>query len=257
MIPLAVIVVVAPKSDEIGFHLQEERAAVVATNSDSKKEIGFSSAGGAAAVATTSDSKKETKKMPTLEEMEIEEQENAAGEESDEDSSDDEENFIVSGAVPRALQIQQLKTQLRNLEKEHKNHVREARMLLDAQERYKRWDNGTPRWGIQADRKPANVLLALKSAKVPLCMKWSYPYTFYNYTLEHNRDVLLARLELDDFESTFADKAYDVPKRFRKDKEVMMVICSKNSQALQFASKNLQVIPCSVHCCVRSPCSEA
>lgn len=200
--------------------------------------------------------------MPTLEvvEMEIEEQEQETageGESDEDDESDDEEDFIVSGAVSRALQIQQLKTQLRNLEKEHKNHVREARMLLDAQEHYKRWDNGTPNWGNQADRNAGNVLLALKSAKVPLCMKWSYPYKFYSYTLENNRDVLLARLELDDFESTFLDKPYDLPKRFRNDKEVMVRLCSKNSQALQFASKKLQVIPFSFHCFVRSPCSAA
>jgi hypothetical protein len=156
--------------------------------------------------------------------------------------SDGEYESTSTTVVSRALRIKQLKAQLKKLQNEHRREADEASMFLDAQKQYKRWDNGQPLWGLQGDRKPSRVLLALKSENVPQCMMWSYPHGFYNYKLDNNREVFLARIELDDFESAFDDKRLcPIPKRFRSDKEVLMLVCSKVSDALQYATNKLKV----------------
>lgn len=51
---------------------------------------------------------------------------------------------------------------------------------------------------------------------------------------------MLQRLKLAEFAELHKDRAFRVPKEFRDDKQVMIKIVSKNSQALSYASKELQ-----------------
>ena len=187
--------------------------------------------------------------MPESEAMEIEE--TVEGTERGEDGTDNEDEESSASRpsnVTRAVLIEQLnreiverQVQMRKLVREHRNHVEKARMLLDARDEYKRWNDGAPRYASSRDRKRSKVLLALQSDFVPVCMTWRYPYHFFNAKLNNDREILLARLQLDDFAATYAGRAFEVPSKFRKDKEVMMIVCSKSSETLRFASKMLKV----------------
>jgi hypothetical protein len=86
------------------------------------------------------------------------------------------------------------------------------------------------------------VLLALKSDVVPDCMHWGISgfHSSFPNRLCLDRDVFLARLELDSFEEKYKNEAFYVPTPFRNDKEVMLAVCAKNSRALALASKQLR-----------------
>jgi hypothetical protein len=161
-------------------------------------------------------------------------------------SSDDEENALensIEGIVGRARmaeiqesrkKITELQERVQLLQEQHERQVQKASLLCDANSAYRSLSR-------REKNKKKNVLLALKSDVVPDCMRWgkggfhsSFPSRLYL-----DRDVFLARLELDSFEDNYKDETFRVPTRFRDDKEVMMAVCAKNSQALALASKEL------------------
>jgi len=155
---------------------------------------------------------------------------------------------IRGNAASRAMEIEQLnreieerKERVKKLSQDHSEHIRKMRLLLNSEEVYKNFES----YVSTADKKKENVLLALQSEKIPNCMKWSAPVSFFSrhYRLQTDREVLLARLALDDFEASFINEPFEVPSKFRNDKEVMMIICSKNCEALRYASNKLKADP--------------
>ena len=122
------------------------------------------------------------------------------------------------------------------LAKEHEVKVKRAAITLDAETQWLKALNKEDR------RNREFVLLALKSDKVPRQLSWHW--TGFDRTcsmeLKNDRDILLQRLELEDFEEVHKNRCYRVPHMFRNDKEVMLKIVSKNSGALSLASPELK-----------------
>lgn len=134
-------------------------------------------------------------------------------------------------------EISERQKRLKELRAEHEEHVLKASLLLNAEYEYGK------RFRHVWHKKKQYVLLALKSERVPAMMRWGvFEHSFPN-KLCLDRDVLLARLELDDFETMYANKLYPVSPKFRDDKDVMMAVCSKNCLALSLASKTLSNDP--------------
>jgi Domain of unknown function (DUF4116) len=150
---------------------------------------------------------------------------------------------VCVGAVPtRTHEIEELRREISTRQKRitelraaHEEHTRKASLLLNAEYEYKGRFAWLPAWL----KKKEYVLLALKSERIPTIMRWNSFDAHFSFSLHLDREVLLARLELDDFEAAYDNKLYHVPRRFRRDKEVMMAVCSKNYMALSLASKQL------------------
>jgi uncharacterized protein YacL (UPF0231 family) len=132
--------------------------------------------------------------------------------------------------------IDKLQKRIIVLQKERERHVRRASLLCDAEEVFKRL-------GTNVINEKEEVLLALQSDVVPGVMRWGpggFSSTFCYKHLGLDRDILLARLALDDFEAAYVNEPYPVPERFQDDKEVMLAVCAKNSHALALASERLR-----------------
>jgi len=162
----------------------------------------------------------------------------------EEEETSDVEDMEVEINVGRAAEMQQLrqeiddrKQRVKELEKAHEKHVIKASLLCDAQNHYLY----TWRYYRCKKWKKEYVLLALQSDVVPDILRWDkFEANCCRDKLLNDREVLLARLKLDDFEETFLHEAYQVPKKFRNDKHVMLAVCAKNSHALELASKKLR-----------------
>jgi len=110
------------------------------------------------------------------------------------------------------------------LAEEHDDHVKRAALSLDAQTAWKKVLNKNDRL------KREYVLLALKSEKVPeqLQWKWNGFDRTCSMELKTDREILLLRLELPEFEEFYKSRVYRVPNVFRNDKEVMLKVVSKS-----------------------------
>lgn len=177
-------------------------------------------------------------------------------EETREDTHEVEDPMEMETSVGGAAEILQLQQEIdvrlqkmSDLERHHKERILKASLLSDAQYHY----NQHWKWYNQKKWKKEHVLLALKSDVIPEILRWNQFEQYCPKKLLQDREILLARLELDDFESTFVCEAYQVPKKFRNDKEVMLKICSQNSHALEFASKKLQNDPDVVLAAIQQP----
>lgn len=158
-------------------------------------------------------------------------------------ASESSAEAVVGHALTTEIQeslqkVKELQERVRILKEQHHRQVWKATLLCDAEDAYETMSR-RDMW------KKENVLLALKSDVVPYFMRWEENcfHSSFPSRLCIDREVLLARLELDGFEEAFMDKAYCVPRCFRNDKEVMLAICAKNSHALALASERLRNDP--------------
>ena len=147
-------------------------------------------------------------------------------------SSNDEENLAAEIRRHRLL-LRKTQETLKQLESEHMERVVSAQLLVDAS---RVWHTLTGR----ERRTKSFVLRALKSDIVPDCLSWRLIDDWFPRGLRQDRDIFLARLDLDDFEEMYCDRTFQVPKIFRNDKEIMLKVVSKNSGSLEFASSKLQ-----------------
>ena len=120
--------------------------------------------------------------------------------------------------------------------KEHEIKAKRAALALDAETQWLKALNKDDR------RNREFVLLALKSDNVPTQLSWHWSGFAQTCSteLKNDREILLQRLELQDFEEVYKNRCYRVPHLFRNDKEVMLKIVSKNSGALALASPELK-----------------
>jgi hypothetical protein len=159
-------------------------------------------------------------------------------EEGEEEEELDEEEEPTLNRARRIYEgrklIQETQKHIRQLEKLHIKHVQRASLLVDAERA----------WvyiGIRERRNPTNILLALQSTKHPACMKWENFDIIFPYKVQHDKQILLARLKyVPGFDELYATHAFDVPKALRGDKEIMMEICSRSPASLLLAAKVLK-----------------
>ena len=137
------------------------------------------------------------------------------------------------------------------LERDHKQYAMEVSLRLNAEFLY------SHSYGFDVGNTKDVILLALKSNKVPQRMQSEAFQLNFPSRIVNDRDILLARLELPDFESFHANNAFIVPKKLRKNKEVMIAVCSKCPESLQFASKELKDDPDVVLAAVQSKVDKA
>ena len=95
---------------------------------------------------------------------EVVEEENENSFDDEAEMSDGEEYEQSSTAVgSRAIQIKQLKAQVKKLQNEHKRKADEVSMLLDAQTVYKYWDKGRTKLG--PSKRPQTITSVVGAQK--------------------------------------------------------------------------------------------
>ena len=159
------------------------------------------------------------------------------------DSEDNAMMVVESSVGHRTTEMQKLRQEIQDrlkriqaLEDAHESHVLKASLLCDAEYHYSK----IFMWRYKQKWKKENLLLALQSDVVPDILLWKNFDMHCPRRLKNDRDILLSRLKLDDFEEMFVHEAFQVPSKFRNDREVMLAVCAKNSHALELASKKLR-----------------
>jgi len=146
------------------------------------------------------------------------------------DSGDELEEMELEEerAEPRAMEIERLKREIaerkkriKMLGKNHRAHITKARLLLNAQHVYSRWDTAlNHRRCSSEEKRKENLLWALQSNVVPNCMKWGAVgacniWNHVPWKHKNDREIMLQRLALEDFMTVYNSKAYEVPFKVR------------------------------------------
>lgn len=158
-------------------------------------------------------------------------------------------------------EMEERKRRLKELEKAHTAHIVKAKTTANAQEQeqFRGWTSHSRlepfrrsnhfRYTVtRLQKQRDNILLALQSDNVPFCMTWSAKgsESFFYHTphkIKNDREIMLARLALEDFGSLYTSNCFEVPPQFWNDKEIMMTIVSTSFESLQYASQKLKNDP--------------
>jgi len=154
----------------------------------------------------------------------------------------DTTNFGGDGGGGKAQDILQARETVKLLEKKHAERTEKACLMVDAKRTWKNLSSSKR-------NNPQTIHFILdvcnpKTNPLPYALTWEGASRCLSWRILSNRDLLLKRLELvPHFETTYYGTVFEPPQTLKNDKQVMLAICSRNSQALQYCSKKLQNDP--------------
>jgi len=163
------------------------------------------------------------------------------------DDDDDDDDSTTTSQFPtmemmddgKAQDIFQARELVKQLEKKHLERTEKASLMVDAKRTWENMSNAK-RWNPRTIHFMLDVCDP-KTNPLPSDLSWEGHRRGMPWSIQSNRDLLLKRLAVvPHFEETYYDKLFEPPHKLKNDKEVMLAICSRNSQALQFCSKKLQ-----------------
>lgn len=129
-------------------------------------------------------------------------------------------------------QIEYWRSKLDVLEREQTVQIKLARLRLDA----------ASAWRCLSSRDRMEkkfILAAMQSKELPSVLD-DFPSCNLPPTIRMDRDILLARVARDDFESKYEDERFFVPPKLRGDKQVIMTILEKHCDVVECMSNNLR-----------------
>jgi len=129
-------------------------------------------------------------------------------------------------------QIEHWRSKLDVLEREQTIQIKLARLRLDAASA---WRCLSPRDRMEKEF----ILAAMESKELPSVLD-DFPSCNLPPTVRMDKEILLARVNRDDFEEKYEDERFFVPPKLRGDKQVIMTIIPKHCDVVECMSNTLR-----------------